>query len=199
MDHATSTGIHNLKLGMWILIGSECMLFGTLIVNYIIQVFTYSSTQVMDGVGPSAIIDVPITSLSTFVLLMSSVTMVLCVHSLLHDKIKLYQIYCFSTAFLGSIFLGFQIYEFSHFYLQGLGLTTNLFGSAFFALTATHGAHVLVGVLIMLLAGVYARKHTLTGKKHGEVVEALGLYWHFVDIVWIVIFTVVYLFVLAPS
>ena len=106
--------------------------------------------------------------------------------------------WCFTTAGLGALFLAFQIYEFSHFYLSGLGFSTNTFGSAFFGLTGTHGAHVLVGVLILTVAGLWSYKGTMTSKKHRVVIETIGLYWHFVDIVWIIIFTVVYLFVLAP-
>ena len=92
----------------------------------------------------------------------------------------------------GLIFLGFQYYEFSTFVHEGLTLQRNLFGSSFFVLTGTHGAHVAVGVMWMLTLLVQAMRGKL-GPANAITVEIAGLYWHFVDVVWIVIFTVVYL------
>ena len=97
-----------------------------------------------------------------------------------------------STAFLGLVFLGFQVYEFTSFVHEGLTLQTNLFGSTFFVLTGTHGAHVLVGVIWLLTLLVLSFRGKL-GPDKAMNVEIAGLYWHFVDVVWIVIFTVVYL------
>jgi cytochrome c oxidase subunit 3/cytochrome o ubiquinol oxidase subunit 3 len=97
-----------------------------------------------------------------------------------------------ATALLGAVFLGGQFFEFTEFKHEGLGLTTNIFGSSFFTLTGFHGAHVTIGViwlmslLIMSLRGGIRKDQALN-------VEIAGLYWHFVDIVWIVIFTLVYL------
>jgi heme/copper-type cytochrome/quinol oxidase subunit 3 len=98
-----------------------------------------------------------------------------------------------ATIVCGLIFLGFQVYEFRTFGQEGLNLSTNQFGASFFVLTGFHGAHVSVGVLYLgsLLIGS-ARRNGL-GPEAGTHVEIAGLYWHFVDIVWIVIFTVVYL------
>ena len=96
------------------------------------------------------------------------------------------------TALLGMVFLGGQFWEFSHFVREGLGLTTNLFGSTFYVLTGTHGAHVTVGVIWLLTLWVQALRGKL-GPGQALTVEITGLYWHFVDVVWIVIFTVVYL------
>ena len=98
------------------------------------------------------------------------------------------------TALLGLTFLGGQVYEFSHFYHEGLGLSTNLFGGSFFILTGFHGAHVSVGVLWLLsLLGMAARGRLSAASS--EIVEIAGLYWHFVDVVWIVLFTIIYLLV----
>lgn len=97
-----------------------------------------------------------------------------------------------ATALLGATFVGGQVYEFTAFYREGLGFTTSLFSSSFFTLTGFHGVHVTVGI-IMLMSVVGMSKR---GNIHGdvaEVVEMVGLYWHFVDVVWIVIFTLVYL------
>ena len=194
----SSTGVDNLKLAMWLVIGSECVLFATLIVNYVIQVLYLARRPTVDGIVPETIIDVPITSASTFVLLMSSVAMVLCLRAIEEDDIARFRRWCFITAGLGAVFLGFQIYEFTYFYLAGLGFATNNFGAAFFALTGTHGAHVLVGIIILSTVGLWSYQGKMKSSKHAGVVEAIGLYWHFVDVIWILIFTVVYLFVLAP-
>lgn len=197
--HHTSTGVDSRKMGMWIIIGSECMLFGTLIINYIVQSVRNIFTEGVGIIRPLHIINVPITSISTFALLMSSVGMVFCLKGAQDGKVKNFRFWCFTTAALGAIFLGFQIYEFSVFYLEGMSLQTNNFGSAFFALTGTHGLHVLVGIVILCSAGLWSYKNTLVPDKHAPVVETLGLYWHFVDVIWIIIFTIVYLFVLAPN
>jgi heme/copper-type cytochrome/quinol oxidase subunit 3 len=97
-----------------------------------------------------------------------------------------------TTALLGATFVGGQAYEFTVFYRDGLRLQTNLFGSSFFVLTGFHGAHVTFGILMLLsLYGLSLRGRL--PKERAETVELIGLYWHFVDIVWIVIFTLIYL------
>ena len=97
-----------------------------------------------------------------------------------------------TTALLGATFVGGQVYEFTTFYREGLGFTTSLFSSSFYTLTGFHGVHVSVGIIMLLSLTMMLRADRVTGTK-SEVVELVGLYWHFVDIVWIVIFTLVYL------
>ena len=196
--HATNTGIDSRKFAMWVVIGSECMLFGALIINYVIAVNQVIPSDQVDLIKPVDVINVPLTSLSTFVLLMSSLCMVLCLSAIQEGNIALFRKWCFSTAFLGVVFLGFQVFEFTEFYLTGLGFSSNVFGSSFFTLTGTHGAHVVVGVLLLMTVGIWSYFHELKPDRHSVVVEVIGLYWHFVDVIWIVIFTLVYLFVLAP-
>jgi len=96
------------------------------------------------------------------------------------------------TAMLGATFVGGQVYEFTTFYHEGLGYTTNLFGSAFYTMTGFHGIHVTVGIVMLMSLVIKSLRGNLT-KENAETVEIVGLYWHFVDIVWILIFTVVYL------
>ena len=98
-----------------------------------------------------------------------------------------------STALLGAIFVGGQVYEFTAFYREGLGYTTNLFGTAFFTLTGFHGVHVTVGIIFLMSMYIQSMRGKLTSAQE-ERLEIIGLYWHFVDVVWIVIFTIVYLF-----
>ena len=148
--------------------------------------------RVANGPHPSSIYDIPFTSVSSFVLLMSSLTMVLAVTSAQRGDDRKTNLWLLVTALLGATFIGGQVYEFTTFYREGLGFTTSLFGSSFYALTGFHGVHVSVGVIFLLSTMGIIKKGRITGNK-AEVVELIGLYWHFVDIVWIVIFTLVYL------
>lgn len=191
-DHGhppTSMGLSNEKLAMWIFLGSECLLFGGLISTYML----YKNRITEADVGPDDVFDIPFTSVSSFVLLMSSLTVVLSITALRRGNIRNTKIWLGSTALLGAIFIGGQVYEFTAFYREGLGYTTNLFGSAFFTLTGFHGVHVSVGIIMLMSMFVQAQRGKLHSG-HSEKLEIIGLYWHFVDIVWIVIFTIVYLF-----
>ena len=185
--HATSTGLDNRKLAFWTFIGSECLLFGSLISTYLV----YKGRSV-SGPTPHEILNIPVTSVSTFDLLMSSLAMVLALASVSRGDKLWARFWLGTTAFLGLVFLGFQYYEFTSFVREGLTIRTNLFGSTFFTLTGTHGAHVAVGVLLLLTLLVRSFQGKL-GPEKAINVEVTGLYWHFVDVVWIVIFTVVYL------
>jgi heme/copper-type cytochrome/quinol oxidase subunit 3 len=185
--HKTNTGLSNEKLAMWAFLGSECLLFGALISTY----FLYRGRSV---VGPYAkqVYDIPYTSISSFVLLMSSLTMVLALAAIQRGDHRRLRLWLTATALLGCIFIGGQVYEFTSFIREGLTLKSNLFGSSFFVLTGLHGAHVSVGVL-WLLALLALDLRGRLGVADSIKVEIAGLYWHFVDIVWIVIFTLVYL------
>jgi cytochrome c oxidase subunit 3/cytochrome o ubiquinol oxidase subunit 3 len=135
---------------------------------------------------------IPFTSVSSFVLLMSSMTMVLALAAIQRGDLRRLRIWLLSTALLGSVFIGGQIFEFTEFSRKGLHLDTNLFSSTFFVLTGFHGAHVTIGIIWLLSLWGLATQGRLH-QADGEKVEVAGLYWHFVDVVWIVIFTVVYL------
>ena len=185
--HASSTGISNVKLGMWAFLGSECLLFGGLISTYMLY-----RGRVSGGPRPSQIFDIPVTSVSSFVLLMSSLTMVLAVSSAHKRDDKSTNLWLVITALLGATFVGGQVYEFTAFYNEGMGFSTSLFSSSFYVLTGFHGVHVTVG-LIMLLALRGMLKNNKVPGSRAETVEMIGLYWHFVDIVWIIIFTLIYL------
>ena len=215
MDHGheghppTSTGLDHKKIAVWAFIGSECMLFASLISTYLIykgrsRVGPWP-TETVNAAGQTVpgILDIPVTSASTFVLLMSSLAMVLALGAV-QNKGKPVQpgfasgifasskLWLFMTALLGTTFLGFQAYEFTAFVHEGLTIRTNLFGSSFFTLTGFHGAHVTVGVLWLLaLLGIDFKRGL--GPRDVINVDIAALYWHFVDVVWIAIFTLVYL------
>ena len=144
------------------------------------------------SLGPDQIYDIPFTSVSSFVLLMSSLTMVLAVSSIARHDVRNAKLWLTVTALLGATFVGGQVYEFTSFYREGLGFTTSLFSSSFYTLTGFHGVHVTVGIIMLLSLVAMISRDRVSGDR-SEVVELIGLYWHFVDIVWIVIFTLVYL------
>jgi cytochrome c oxidase subunit 3/cytochrome o ubiquinol oxidase subunit 3 len=187
VHHDTATGISNEKLGMWVFLGSECLLFGGLISTYLL--YRHRSVS---GPGPKDVFDIPFTSVSSFVLLMSSLTMALAVAAIGRGDERRTRTWLLTTAMLGASFIAGQVYEFSVFVKEGLGYTTNLFGSSFYTLTGFHGVHVSAGIVMLLSLVVMSLRGHL-GPERAETVEIVGLYWHFVDVIWILIFTVVYL------
>ena len=265
-DHTTSTGIPNKKLLMWAFLASDCMFFGALISTHLI----YRLHPPSDALSPKQVFDIPLTSFSTFILLMSSLMMALAVNAIQKGNLKSMRSSLLATIAFGAIFLGCQVFEFNNFvYEKHLTLTNSILGTTFFTLTGTHGTHVAIGVLWLGLMYVRSFKPTGAGghpwlhnllhvvtlaatvvlsiklvlalvwgfQEHGYAlstithviksqllyligaiisygalhwfsratgpvdfdernaidVESMGLYWHFVDIVWIVIFTAVYL------
>lgn len=183
----TSTGISHSKLGMWIFLASDCLLFGAFISAYLLY-----NGRAQHGPTPSDVINIPFTSTSTFVLLMSSLTMVLAVSAAHRGDDSRLRLWLVTTAVLGASFIAGQVYEFTTMLHEGLGYTTNIFGSSFYSLTGFHGVHVTIGIILLLIMLAMSLRGKLPQAK-AEVVEVIGLYWHFVDVVWIVIFTVVYL------
>jgi cytochrome c oxidase subunit 3/cytochrome o ubiquinol oxidase subunit 3 len=186
-EHTTTTGLNNRKVLMWAFLGSDCMFFGSLIVAYLVYRGKWQGHPV-----PTDVFDIPYTSVSAFALLMSSLAMVLALAAIQRGDIKRLKIWLLATAGLGLVFIGGQIYEFTTFGHHGLTLGVNTGGTTFFVLTGFHGTHVTLGIVWLLslwLLAVRGKMH------HGRSldVEIAGLYWHFVDIVWIIIFTVVYL------
>lgn len=208
--HHTSLGLSNTKLAFWLFLGSECLLFGALISTYLLSVANFinevvaGNPDVVNTLSPELaeifaeersvepIFDIPFTSASSFILLMSSLTMVLAHKAISEADYRANRIWLAATATLGSIFIAGQVYEFTVFYREGIGYTSNLFGSAFFTLTGFHGVHVTGGIL-MLVALLIASFRGKLKQDRAETVEIVGLYWHFVDVVWVLIFTIVYL------
>ncbi len=183
----TSTGVPNEKMLMWAFIGSESMLFATLIATYL----AYRGRSLV-GPYPEDLLNIPFITVTTFVLLMSSLTMVLALSAVQRGDARGSRVFLLLTAVLGMIFVGGQAIEFRHFAGEGLGLSRNLFSSTFFLTTGFHGAHVTVGVIWLLSLWVLTMRGRL-GPEKSVKVEVAGLYWHFVDVVWIVLFTVIYL------
>ena len=211
--HYTTTGLDNRKVAIWMFIGSECMLFASLISTYLIYkgknlvgpLPHEAWTNPQTGQTFKAILNIPVTSISTFVLLISSFAMVMALAAIenrakrrpenpgfwwkVENSSKLW---LFMTCLMGATFLGFQAYEFTSFVHEGLTIRKNLFGSSFFTLTGFHGAHVTAGVIWLGTLLAIDMKRGLQ-PKDAVWVDIAALYWHFVDVVWIAIFTLVYL------
>ena len=184
---ATTTGLDHRKLLMWAFLASDCLFFGTLISTYLV----YQGRNTIEPF-PKDIFDIPLTTISTFVLLTSSLAMVLALAAVQRGDQKGLRLWLFVTALMGMAFLSFQGYEFLAFADEGLTPKSSVFGSTFFTLTGFHGAHVSVGVAWLLALLAVAFRGGL-GPRNSLNVELAALYWHFVDVVWIVIFGVIYL------
>ncbi len=208
--HHTSLGLSNMKLAMWLFLGSECLLFGALISTFLLSKARFMTEllagnpkvletipagiaeEFIEAGSVEPIYDIPFTSGSSFILLMSSLTMVLAHKAVSEDDDFLTKVWLGATALLGSTFIAGQVYEFTVFYREGIEYGTSLYGSAFYTLTGFHGVHVTGGILMLLSLLVLAFKGKMNSDR-AETVELVGLYWHFVDIVWVLIFTIVYL------
>jgi heme/copper-type cytochrome/quinol oxidase subunit 3 len=183
----TSLGIDSQKLGVWVFLSSETIFFSALIVAYVAM-----HGRSVVGPLPHDVLDVPLTAVNTFVLICSSFTMVSALAAVQNGELRKQKLLLIATAVLGLLFLSGQAFEFTSLVNRGLLISTNLFGATFFTLTGFHGAHVLVGVIWIFFVLVKSYRGNVTQKKP-DAVELVGLYWHFVDLVWIIIFTVVYL------
>ncbi|MEN8662644.1 MAG: cytochrome c oxidase subunit 3 [Lentimonas sp.] len=180
--------IDNKKLLMWLFLGSDCMFFGTLISTHLIY-------RKLDPLSfePTSMFSLELTSFSTFILLMSSFLMALAVSAMHKGQIKSFRRNTVGVVFFGLIFLACQVYEFTEFAHLGLTLESGTFGSTFYLMTGTHGVHVAIGVFWLICMLFYSYTGKMDAHDSAVDVEVAGLYWHFVDIVWIIIFTVVYL------
>jgi heme/copper-type cytochrome/quinol oxidase subunit 3 len=191
-DHPrqTGTGVSNNKLAIWVFIASESLFFGAFLATYFL--YRGRDAQFLKGPTPSQLLNIPFTSVTSFMLLMSSLSMVLALAAIQRGDHRRFRIWLLATVIFGMSFVGGQVYEFTEFYREGLHLGTNMFGTTFYVLTGLHGTHVVVG-LIWLLSIWFRSMQGKIGSERHEAVEIAGLYWHFVDVVWIVIFTAVYL------
>jgi len=180
------------KLGMWVFLAGDAMSFGALLAGY-----GAIRAGSVDWPVPAEVLGISLTAFMTFLLICSSLTMVKGLSAIKRGDQKRLVTFLGLTILGGVIFLGCQAYEWTHLIHEGLEFTTNpygnyLFGTTFFAITGFHGAHVTAGVIYLTIVVIRG----LRGKYSAENcngVEILGLYWHFVDLVWILVFTFLYL------
>ena len=200
--HWTSTGLDSRKIAIWGFIGSECLFFASLISTYLVykgkslvgplphaesQCMLHGKMQACEGV-----FETPLVTAGTAVLLFSSLFVVLALYGAQKGNRKMLLGWLSATVLCGIFFVSMQVYEFTHFYHKGMGYSTNLFSSTFFTLTGFHGSHVSLGVIWLSTMLILALRGKLPPEKSLNL-ELAALYWHFVDVVWIVIFPVVYL------
>jgi heme/copper-type cytochrome/quinol oxidase subunit 3 len=187
-EPASATGIPHDKMGMWVFLCSEIMFFTGLIGSYIVLRFASPVWP-----HPGNTLNIWLTALNTFILICSSVTMVQALASVRDGDLRKLKLFLSLTLLFGTTFLSIQAYEYRHLLHAGFNPHASLFGSVFYTTTGFHGFHVLCGVICMsfVTGKAFLGKYT---PAHHQGVETIGLYWHFVDLVWIILFTIIYLF-----
>ncbi len=185
---AARTGIDSRKLGIWIFLASEIMFFTGLIGAYIVLRFLNIDTWP----HPASVLNIPLTGINTFILVCSSMTFVLGLAAVQNNYQEGLQVGMFLTIVLGITFLSVQVVEYRSLIHEGFTISSSIFGSCFFTLTGFHGAHVFAGVVWLIVVFIKSLKGKFTPEEHAGV-ELVGLYWHFVDLVWIILFTILYL------
>lgn len=185
-QHTTSTGLNSPKLGMWIFLATEVMLFSSLIGAFL-------QMKARSPANAHHVLNVPVTAVNTFILIISSTTVVLALEGIMNgDKRRLTR-FLTATLALGATFLGVQIFEYTQLILhEGFTPSGSLFGGGFYTVTGFHGFHVFIGLLWCTWLLTQAVKGKFSADNYMRV-EIFGLYWHFVDVVWIILFTIIYL------
>jgi len=181
----SSTGLDSRKLGMWIFLATEVMIFSALIGAFL-------NAKLRSPADANEVLNIPITGVNTFVLIISSFMVAMALQSALLNKQGRVKIFMLATLALGATFLGIQMFEYRELLHEGFTPSTNAFSGAFFTVTGLHGFHVFIGLILILwlLPQVFKGRF---GPHNYMRIEVFGLYWHFVDIVWIMLFTLIYL------
>ena len=177
------------KFAMWCFLGTEVIIFGAFIARVIA---IRMADPVANGILVEPLSSLLLVSVNTFILLVSSLGVVLALDSIQKGNRRGLVMWLALTAALGAAFIGVQAYEYNKLVHEGLTFTSSQFGSAFYILTGNHGLHVLIGVIWCLVLVGRALRGGFSEHEHLSI-EIFGLYWHFVDVVWILIFTLVYL------
>ena len=181
-------GVYTQKVGMWVFLVSEVMFFTALIGSYIILRWGTGASWP----DPRTVLAIPITALNTFILICSSVSMVKAYAAATRDDQAGLKRWLLLTVLGGATFVSVQAFEYHHLVEKGFLPSSGLFGSAFYTMTGFHGFHVTCGVISMIWVTIRAFRGKYAGGNYRGI-ETIGLYWHFVDLVWIILFTIVYL------
>jgi cytochrome c oxidase subunit III len=173
------------RVGMICLIVAESAIFTIFVVAYLFYL-----GKSLGGPFPRQVLELPI--MNTILLLSSSATITLAIHALRRGLGDLFRIWWFTTITLGACFLAGTAREWNRLIHEGLTISTNLFGTTYYSLVGLHASHVVVGLAALTLVQFFALRGAIK-TEHTERVEVLALYWHFVDAVWVIVFTVVYI------
>ena len=192
MSHAAEHHHHHdtestIVYGFWVYIMSDCILFATLFAAFVVL---HGNT--FGGPSGKELFSMPLVLTETFILLTSSFTYGIALLSSFKHRMKIVMTFLMLTFILGLSFVAIEITEFTHLYLEGHSWKTSAFLSSYFTLVGTHGLHVTIGLIWMLALMIQLKRHGITPRTQRKL-TALSLFWHFLDIVWIFIFTIVYL------
>ncbi|MEM7360523.1 MAG: cytochrome o ubiquinol oxidase subunit III [Pseudomonadota bacterium] len=174
-------------LGFWIYIMSDCILFASLFATYAVL-----STGFAGGLTPKDLFDLNFVAVETALLLLSSFTFGMAMLGAQQKSMTVLLSWLGVTFALGGGFLAMELYEFYHFSHEGAGPTSSAYWSAFYALVGTHGLHVFAGMLWMIVLLVHLLKDGITVTNHTRL-ACLSMFWHFLDVIWICVFSLVYL------
>jgi cytochrome o ubiquinol oxidase subunit 3 len=177
----------NTLLGFWIYLMSDCLIFAVLFATYGVLSSNYAG-----GPGPKELFDLSLVAVNTSMLLLSSITYGFAMLSSYRNSVAGTQLWLAVTGLFGAAFLGIELYEFAHMIHEGAGPQRSAFLSAFFTLVGTHGLHVTFGIVWLTTLMVQLGKHGLN-KANARRLACLSLFWHFLDVIWIGVFTFVYL------
>lgn len=181
------TGLFNAKMGIWLFLASEVMLFGALFTTYILL-------RVGAPHWPHGALDVPLATVNTVILITSSITMVMAWASLMMKEFSKYKLYMGATILLGFAFLVLKGFEYNHHFAMGEFPAQSTFLAIYFTITGLHGLHIIGGLIVNgYFWGPGSKMWKTEPERFTNRIEVAGLYWHFVDLVWIFLFPVLYL------
>ena len=186
-DYESGPPVDRGKFAIWLFLATEVMFFTGLIGTYIVL---RMGTETWPN--PESRLEVDLTALNTFILITSSWMMVRSLHAIQHGDREGMKKWLLWTILGGCVFLGVQVYEYIHMWADGRRPNVDIFWSTFYAMTGFHGFHVFVGIIWLICAYICALKGEYTKENYLRL-ELAGLYWHFVDLVWVLLFTIVYL------
>ncbi|WP_211441282.1 cytochrome o ubiquinol oxidase subunit III [Collimonas humicola] len=179
-------------LGFWLYLMSDCLIFACLFATYAVLGRNYAG-----GPTGAELFDLPLVAVNTSLLLLSSITYGFAMLEMQRKRKGATLAWLAVTGILGACFIGFELYEFAHLIHEGYGPQRSGFLTSFFALVATHGLHVSFGIVWLVTLMFQVKRHGLT-PENGRRLMCLSMFWHFLDVVWIGVFTFVYLMGVLP-